>query len=259
MKSVLFIIICLFTQNFLFSNSYYFEGDTLFVWADGGLTIRDTASLNGEKLALIPYGSKVVALSSNFETIAKSFSIEIVLEGEYEEPYTNKKAKTPSLEIFGIWSKVEYKGIVGYVYDGYLSRHEAPILGIKSGKEIVSEDLDSYLKRVFGIVSQQERSGKESVVTETYYDHGISRVNIATKVAYVRYVLPNFSMQEIILFYKNGLMSHENKRLITLINKETNPNEAIKSLEFLYYGNGDGSIKVIYTNNIVIIHTYATC
>lgn len=45
---------------------YYGIGDTLFVWAQSGLTLRVTASQQAEKLAVLPYGTAVIVQENSY-------------------------------------------------------------------------------------------------------------------------------------------------------------------------------------------------
>ena len=75
---------------------------TAYVYAPSGLKLRETPSMEGKKLASLPYGTKVKCLDGK---IAEPFSVD---------------------GLTGNWQKVKYADLQGYLFDGYLAPLPAP-------------------------------------------------------------------------------------------------------------------------------------
>lgn len=78
------------------------QGSTLNVTAESGLKMRSTPSLDGKLIQVIPFGEAVTVVNSNSEN-----------EEQIEW-------------IAGNWIEVEYDGISGYVFDGFLNQLATP-------------------------------------------------------------------------------------------------------------------------------------
>ena len=176
----------------------YFAGDTLTVWAEGGLFLRDTNSINGHKLGLIPYGHTLKILETKtFRYKEDSILYFNARQDEYGRLYEEYYLK-------GHWVKVIYNSKTGYVFDGYLSHFSAPKILVYNEQE----DLIHYIERVFGLISshKKESDTKDITIVSKYFHKGISvcYTIFEPKGGKARYVLPEFSLEEIMIFYKNG-------------------------------------------------------
>ena len=217
----------------------YFQGDTLIVWAEGGLSIRDTNSISGKRLGVIPYGEKVIVKSTKVFRYGEE---KIKLTSAFQEEET----KYLGLSLYGKWVKVIYGDIEGFVFDGYLSKNSAPLLK-ENGP---SEDLQKYILREFGLLRQKDTQGSHAM----YYGSGVSFFNLGTTgSAYVRYILPEFSQEEIMLFIKNSRMTNENGAPKIYENKFIKDNN-IRTMKFVY-DIGNMTIKVL--SGMVILEIYA--
>jgi hypothetical protein len=97
----------------------YTIGDQLYVLAPSGLVLREKASAQGNKITTVALGETVTVLKENFRKVPHS-----VLEFK-------------GYNIRGFWVKVRTAdGQEGYVFDGYLSRYQAPgHLRLKEGQD----------------------------------------------------------------------------------------------------------------------------
>lgn len=86
----------------------YGVGDELFVLAEAGLNLRDSAYANATKVTKVPYGASVKVLADELGIT----------------PYSVEEFK--GFTIDGHWVKVDYGGKVGFLFDGYLSKWAAP-------------------------------------------------------------------------------------------------------------------------------------
>lgn len=94
----------------------YQPGDTLYVWASSGLTLRSAPALNAGKMSLLPFGAVVVA--QDYKHSARGDSIQV----DAFKPLANRgSAKNPTYLIRGSWLKIRVNGQEGYVFDGFLS------------------------------------------------------------------------------------------------------------------------------------------
>ena len=235
--------------NELFAINTYFKGDTLVVWAEGGLSIRDTNSMSGHRIDVIPYGEKVIVKSMK---VFKNNEEKIKITTAFQEG----EVEYLGLSLNGRWVKVIYGDIEGFVFDGYLSKYSAPLLRANG----YSESLQEYILREFGLLSQKDASGSggDNIVREKYYGRGVSFFNLGTKTAYVRYILPGFSQEEIVLFMKNSRMTNRNGAPRLYENKFIK-DEDIRILKFIYDEDGDGQITIRILSGMVIVETEASC
>jgi hypothetical protein len=107
---VYFFLLLLFLNVPLHAIDFYSPGDTLYVWAEGGLRMRTAPGLKADKICTIPDGAALVAME-NWYNLVDSFSITIF------EPNGDQ----PGFDLEGFWVQVRYKDQIGYVFDGYLS------------------------------------------------------------------------------------------------------------------------------------------
>ena len=90
------------------------EGEFLYVTAPSGLSLREYGNLQSEKLARMPYGTKVKAINSE-----KSFTMNVG-------------------GIKGGMNEVEFNHKKGFAFNGYLSKHFPPERDI-SAKGYINE------------------------------------------------------------------------------------------------------------------------
>lgn len=132
---------------------------------------------------------------------------------KFIEPWQDSyKQKYTGYYLKGRWVRIKFQGVYGFVFDGYLSHFPAPKRDELQGHEYLPE----YLERVFGLIDQYTRSGDNYVIREKYYGQGISFKNIGTQNAYIKYVFPNLSIQEVLIFIKNSNMASDEDRPMLL-------------------------------------------
>lgn len=224
---------------------WYSEGDTLYNWANGGLNIRAEYNKSGNVLGIIPYGEPVVVVSMDHLSGYPKKTVRIgIFNGE--------------IELSGDWVKVSYNGITGYVFDGYLSRFLAPEKSINNFYPYSTnwEQIDSYLERVFGIVHHSTSNQHGEIwIDQNYYNQGIVHTwSRSTGFAYQRYVLPEFSLEEILIFFKNVYWQEEPPVLKSKINENFLDQYTLYEFDEL-----QGYLRIIYLKNVVIVEIYLTC
>ena len=95
--------------------SRFKEGETLNIWAQSGLNMRNKPDAKAPKLTTIPYGAKVI--------VQPNIGVKIPFEVEEFKGFIVK----------GYWLLVKYGNTEGFVFDGFLSRLPAP-LSLKNEK-----------------------------------------------------------------------------------------------------------------------------
>lgn len=95
--------------------------DTLYVYAESGLTLRNAGSPTSEKLGVIPFGAEVVLTGIYSDTVEVQVLPSV--------PTDEGKDATRSLAyvMCDVYREVEYNGQKGFVYGGYLSRYSPTI------------------------------------------------------------------------------------------------------------------------------------
>lgn len=145
MRNLAALFLCFLTVFPAFAVGDYQSGSTLYVLAERGLNLRDTASQSGKKLTLIPFGSIVTVKTPLTEQ-------PMIVDG-----------------ISGNWVEISYRKWSGFAFDGFLSNFKAPPKGCKSFKD--------YLTKTFG-------KGKEEVVPAGDYE-GRSAIRFGTNILYM--------------------------------------------------------------------------
>ncbi len=106
MKKYLLIIPFILSIVALSFGTNYGPGDFLNVYAQSGLKMRMAPDINAESIIVIPYGDEVVVLNTF----------------QFSEEKSDRIGW-----IDGHWILVEYFGLEGYIFDGFLSELPIPI------------------------------------------------------------------------------------------------------------------------------------
>jgi hypothetical protein len=123
----------------------YQAGDSLIVLSKSGLNIREKADVKAMVLVLAPCGA-LVTMEEGTAGAAQT------IEG-----------------IRGAWTRVTYRGITGYAFDGFLGRLRAPEEGCESLEEYFSGEF-----RPTGSPVEKDNSGEgtEEKITELSFSNG---------------------------------------------------------------------------------------
>jgi|GEM_PF-884425 len=202
MKHLIFILLSLNILQPAKAIGFYQPGDTLYIWAVSGLTLRKEASLKAAKLATIPYGTLVVA--QNYGGGDK-------VEVEAVPAHSSDAQKSPAVMLEGSFAQVIFQGDTGYVFDGYLSKLPALKQVNAPNDRPDFEDFDVWAKRNFRLVAEQKSGVAEYGSYHTakqVYANGFSRDNWVEKSGQSRFILPDVSLEEAFLFF-NYLHNYE--------------------------------------------------
>lgn len=224
----------------------YFIGDTLYVWADGGLVIRDAPGIKSNRIGEIAYGEQLVVQEGKYYRYEEE-ELTIIKKSQDDKGHVFLPVK-----IQGKWVKIKYKNIEGFVFDGYLSVMPAP--GLINNEY---PELYEYIQKHFVLLSESKRSEDEYIFTNHEYTGGISMYGFASKSGYSRLVLPQFSLEEVLLLLKNS--NAINNVSICLTEELTNKEERFRILNFDHITGGEGSTRITVTAGLVIIEFEAWC
>lgn len=241
------ITVCL-KSSLVANNSFLLNGDTLHVWAKGGLFLRDTSNINGIKKTLIPYGAQIKFIRyANYEIREE---IIFFKKGKYNKPDYDNDLKCLEYKQKGSWYKVNYNNIIGYVFSGYTSRFIAPENpdNIFTGK---------YIEDNYKMLDKKEKQGNQFQVSFSTYEKGISIYSYAEKVGYEKYLFPNMTLEEAVLLIRNELKKMKANQEICLTHYYQNENKTIQILEF--YTIENNLIKVNYISGSVLIEIESWC
>ncbi len=155
-----------------FSTPYSLAGDSLFVWAKDGLSLRSEPSSKSSKKRGLPYGTPVVVVERG-----KSDSVTVIPAA------TDKEGKrTPAFRLHGNWLRICAGRDTGYVFGGYLSKIEP----YKSNQD-KHASISAWLEQITGKLSTREyRNG----YTIAYASHIVESEHHVEGGGYSRYYFP---------------------------------------------------------------------
>jgi hypothetical protein len=171
LSRLFFLLFSLFSIH-SFAIDSYFSGDSLYIWAKRGLSLRKVPNLNAERIAVLPFGTCVVAQSSKFSNSEDSVEVE-----ELNAVIDQRGKALPAYLIKGSWVKVRANGKEGYVFDGYLST-------------LAPFDSKSTLLKKF---SQKSIGYKQMIIYTNgvcYHERGYEGGNV------IKYILPDATIEE---------------------------------------------------------------
>lgn len=238
-------LLILLVNSTLYGIDRYLVGDTLHCIANGGLTIREKASFSGNKIGIVPYGAIVTA---KHQKIFRYNEDTIRIASSYiDERGRNYK----DVDLQGQWILIIYKNITGYVFDTYLSRYAAPHIW-HDRKE--HEYFESYIARLFELQSEErEATTEEEQIITRFYSLGITQIRVSSKVAYSKWVIPNMSLEEIVIILKNQASVTKSGKL-RLVTAET-----IRGVTVMEFEENEGFIRVISVNGSIILESEHWC
>jgi hypothetical protein len=195
MKSSLIFLLLLSVQP-LSAIGDYQPGDTLYIWAISGLTLREGPSKDAAKMITVPYGTALVVqnYAGNHGT-----TIEAV------PGFKNGAAQTEAVIFGGDFAAVTFKGKTGYVFDGYLSKMPALRYITHPGNPTpVFEDHVSWATRNFGLLRHTQTGVFEygsPHASKWVFGNGITIDIRGEKNGWTRVILPDASMEEAFLVF----------------------------------------------------------
>ena len=151
-KSILIVAMFFIYSIPVFSINQYNAGDSLFVWAKSGLSLRIAPNADSGKIKVLPFGALVIPQSDKWLTMLDDNPDHILETNQFK--VTNKLFK--GVKIYGTWVKVTIGEIEGYVFDGYLSTMISPNSDDQYG-------FLEYLKRTLKVSEIMEKTSEGEV------------------------------------------------------------------------------------------------
>ena len=260
MKFYLSMLFLLLGSQSLPAIDSYQPGDTLYVWAASGLTLRKAPALTAAKLALVPYGTLLVALNyfNGHDTRVEAVP-----------GFMAYNQKIEAVMLGGAFACVVFEGDTGYVFDGYLSK--MPALKRRKGKiesEPGFENFDTWAKRNFGLVAKDQHGTREygtASSSRMVYGNGFVVSEWSEKDARGRMILPDISQEEAFLLF-NYIYGYEHdirrdaKGQPCANFEECWAFTAVSKFEWMF-GEGLCGYKILYLpeEKIAIITTECSC
>lgn len=206
MKYVFAILITIVIYNESFSIINYLPNDRLYVWAESGLNLREGKNFKSEIIKKIEFGEKVLCQGYKTEYHYYNKSITIIDEIEFS------KGQEFSIELKGIWVKVKYKDIEGYIFDAYLSK----LKPVKTTKH--SQTIFEYFKESVGVANYLVKKDpkKEAGLNKVVLNNGLFFTEYVDSNKYgFKMIIPDFSIEEIILLFNHlGLYTDQTDKIL---------------------------------------------
>jgi hypothetical protein len=200
---------------------------TLYSWAKGGLNIRDSNSRSAEIIGLIPYGDSLLFLG--YDNTGKFDQIAFYHKFNEDSIVNGTVLKCQELTQKGYWIKIKYRGQIGFVFNGYTSRYK-PIMGETSIKHLI--EVNAHMISTDKFTYDNE----DCTVEHTYFTEGISVTSTICKGGDTKYVFPNMTIEEAILFTRENIESQSKNRFpenqVCLVEKILDYNNNIIQLNF---------------------------
>jgi hypothetical protein len=234
------------------------KAEEYYNWAINGLNIRETPSANGKALGKIPYGQKLEIDLRNQEY--SNYYEELFLVGI-------KPDKSADIKFTGPWLKVEFNGLIGYVFGGYLSRFPSyKIENIENHKR--SESFKDYMNRNYKLLNDNKETWDstyfDNKIRTSFWENGIMSINDNNeKGAGATIIFADMTLNEALLFVKFYF------NLLDIKNP-TNRSE-LQSSEH-YYGQSmtyekyeinfpapDGKITILVVGQSIVISYHGSC
>lgn len=169
-------------------------GDTLYVWANDGLVMREEPRFDSPSVVKLDYGTA--------DTVLEGIGEE--LEFVEARGIHYNKTTWQRISVFGRFVKIQYMGMEGFIFDGFLSRlvpmHD-------------KERMPDYFNRAYGQLQMIDRSDEQKESGKIIYKTGImyefARGREKAWNDY-RYFIPDISMNEAYLLINRSSGFEEN-------------------------------------------------
>ncbi len=193
------------------------EKDTFNIMASHGIYLRDRANLTCNKLAKLPYATKLICL--NQDTISDELTVQ-------ETKYFEIKGRMQKVKVI---SQIDsLNDLEGYVFDGYLTKFPVPVLNYRGTKE--NDYLSSELNYLKGNFKESEKYAIERhkenedwiIKWKKRYGENITyeyNESTTVDVPIHKIIIPNLSIREayffsLVLFFSENNEYNEGDILI---------------------------------------------
>ena len=193
MKLILAIILGIVVPILSFGITEYQPEDKLFIWAESGLNLRESADSKSEVLIKIPFAEEVICKGR------KSWYEYLNNSQKLKDKTETTDGKLIEIELKGSWVKVKFGSYEGFVFDSYLSRFKPSIKSNESRSviEYFKTECDSliYLEKKDSTLEY----GRDKIV----FSNGIFMTqNYHSGGSWFQMNLPDFSIEEALLIIR---------------------------------------------------------
>ncbi|NHB70238.1 SH3 domain-containing protein [Perlabentimonas gracilis] len=207
---IIFLLILISTN--IFAKINFLQNDSLYVWAENGLNLREKPDLNSKIIRTIKFGELIYV-----DSIAdsKTFEVEFIKKikvNHIDDNIFSKERENYSYSINGQMIKVRYKDTEGYVFSGFISK-------LKPVKEFTSLiNLKDYFELEYGLLKKIESRTDFKYFGQLIYKNGVNcYINSSPGSFDTTFILFNISFNEGLLLVYSFI-----ERTNNIIDKATN-------------------------------------
>jgi hypothetical protein len=246
MKIFVFIMLCVLFSSNASAFERYKAGDTLYVWATGGVNVRSKP--DGEIISKLSYGTPVIARQSDQ---GKSSEMEII------SPRTINNISHPGVNIYGEYVEVSFKNSSGYIFDGYLSKFP-PFLCKDNLTNC--EGFRQYFSRVFGPEKELKNvQGPEGNFVRLIYNTGITYdLTASGGWGGELIIIPDMSITEAFLFVNRVFGLDGGSEVFEVIKNTMFKNDNIRD-EYIQFSGESFQISIRRVQGFIIITASGSC
>ncbi len=247
----------------LFAIDDYKNGDTVYVWAFSGLTLRQNGSLDAPKIRTVLYGTALIVLDQKFNNTENHVTVEAV------PGFKGAEGMCPAILISGRFVRIVLDRDTGYVFDGYLSK--LPAFRYLTDKKMDNkphfEDIGEWAKRNFGLASTfRETYDGAGTHSKNVYRNGILVEAWTSKSGVQRTIVPNVSFEESFMIlnfmsgYEWGIRNQSKHPYDTLWQFNQQGNPILDDITW-NFGHGACTFRIIYlkAGQIAVITRECSC
>ena len=255
MKPVITLLLCTLALR-LAAIGAYEPGDTVYVWAVSGLTLREHPAIQSARLEVIPYGTALVLQNWSGQHDTK-----------VEAMPKNKIGETdiPALVLKGDFAQVSYKGKTGYLFDGYLSKLPVfRIIPAKNQDAAHREDFTDWATRNFGLLQKTQKGAVEygsPFSIKWVFGNGMLQDSWGEKDGNTRILLPDVSQEEAFLLF-NFMTDYVQSVQIQSNDPKDNPWHfgVIQPDEWYFYTNNcEYTVRYLPREKTALITSHCSC
>ena len=246
MKTKILFSLFYLATNYCFAIDDYVAGDSLWVWARNGLNIREMPNDSAKVLGVAKNGGQVVAL----ENQTRNWPYEIEEIKASVESRHNKVINHPSFELQGYWAKIEYNGIIGYVFDAYLSKLPT----------FIGNQYDNQSKDDFHVVSLLKHYPILKQIGQNKYDqYDHKLVKYIFEEGYMINISGGSGHWEKQMLFPDNLSLLEGYFIYLHTMKSEKDTLMERGKDYLIFNVGDGTVTIRKVGSFLIIYEEHAC
>jgi len=234
------------------------KAEELYCWSVSGLNIRETPSPKGNILGKLEFGQKI-----DIDLINQEYS------NYYEDIFLIgiKEDNSADIKFKGSWLKMEFNGIIGYVFSGYLSRFPSFLIE-KEDQEIRCETFKKYMVRNYKLLNYNnviwDSIFFDNKVRSFSWENGITVINdnndkgIGSNIIFAE-MTPNEALLFVKFYFQ--LLNIKNPEDRSKLHASTNfYGQSVTYEKYeINFPAPDGKITILILGSAVVISYYGSC